>query len=38
MYEPAHGSTTAGMCVSSCRISCVLRAMRAEKSDGSAIA
>ena len=37
-YEPAQGSITSQMCVSSWMISCVLRAMRAEKSVGSAIA
>ena len=38
MYEPPHGSITLVMCVSSCSITCVLRAMRAAKSDGSATA
>ena len=38
MYEPAHGSTTCAMCVSSCRITWVLRAMRELNSLGSAIA
>ena len=37
-YEPPHGSTTFGMPVSSCRISCVFRATRADASVGSAIA
>jgi hypothetical protein len=36
--EPPHGSTTWGMPVSSARMSWVLRAMRAEKSVGSASA
>mmetsp|Transcript_6570 Transcript_6570/g.20628 ORF Transcript_6570/g.20628 Transcript_6570/m.20628 type:complete len:393 (-) Transcript_6570:96-1274(-) len=38
MCEPPHGSTTAGMPVSSCRMSCVLRAMRELNSVGSATA
>jgi hypothetical protein len=38
MYEPAHGSTTLVMCVSSWMMSCVLRAMRALNSVGSAMA
>ncbi len=38
MYEPAQGSMTLVMCVSSCSSTCVLRAMRAEKSVGSATA
>ena len=44
LREPLHhvgtgqGSTTLVICVSSCRITCVLRAMRAEKSVGSATA
>ncbi len=37
-YDPAQGSITLQMCVSSWISSCVLRAMRAEKSVGSAIA
>mmetsp|Transcript_8330 Transcript_8330/g.15727 ORF Transcript_8330/g.15727 Transcript_8330/m.15727 type:complete len:231 (-) Transcript_8330:631-1323(-) len=38
MYDPPNGSTTLGMKASSCRISCVLRAMRDENSVGSPIA
>ena len=37
-YEPAQGSTTLQMCVSSWMMIWVLRAIRAEKSDGSAMA
>lgn len=38
MYDPPHGSATSVMPVSSCRMSCVLRAMRAENSVGRPIA